>query len=222
MKTWTLSLAILGSALLTQTAHGDQCAWINAKEANKAYAVLAKQPKVLEFCEPCGDKAPGVPFVAQDVAIATPQGSYKEIQINGKGIDLAYTYVQTSPTDYRNLAKLAGCPASDVSLSLNIADETPHGVLIMPDDKPLPPEPVVEPPAPPPPPPVFAAPPPPPPPAPTLVSYYTTTIEHAVPWSILALAAAGGFISGVGFTLAVFAVRRRRAMRPRASDLPIA
>lgn len=223
MKTWTLSLAIVGSALLAQTARADQCAWITDKEASKAQAILAKQPKVLEFCEPCGDKAPGMPFVAGDVTMTTPDSRYKEIQINGKDIDLAYIYVQTSPTQYRNLAKLAGCSASDVSPSLYIANETPTGVLITPDPDPVPPEPVVEPVVEPPPPPApaFAAPPPPAPPAQTLVSYYTTTIEHTVPWSVLVLAAAGGFVSGVGFTFALLALRRRRAMRPRANDLPV-
>lgn len=216
MKTWTLSLAAAASSLLlsTQSAHADQCAWNDEAHAAKAKAILAKQPKVIAYCEPCGDKAPGEPVIARDVTVTTPQDAYREVSINGQPVDLAYTFVQVSSTKYKNLAKMVGCPASGVSSSLKIADETPTGVLITPTEPPPPPpeQPTIEPMV------IAAAPPPPPPPN---VSYYNTTVEANVSWFVVALAGCAGFLSGAAMTFAGMTIRRRRAMRPRASDLPV-
>ena len=215
MKTWTLSLAAAaGTLLLASTSHADQCAWITDAQAAKAAAILAKHPKVIAFCEPCGDKAPGEPAVASSADVTTPEAGYREVTINGSPVDLAYTYVQTSPTRYANLAKLAKCPATGVSPFLTVKDETPSGQLITGNQSAWPPDPPplqvpVKEPAP-----SEAAPPPPP-----SVSYYHTTVEASIPWSIVALAAAAGFMSGATFTLGAVALRRRRSMKPRATDL---
>lgn len=212
MKTWTLSLALAGSALLAGTARADQCQWNDRAHAQKAQALLAQHPKVLSYCEPCGDKAPGEPFDVESVRVITPpQTSYREVLINGDAVDLAYTYVQVSPTEYKNLAKLAGCPASGVTATLSIAEETPTGVLIATTETPPEqPAPIV-----------LATPTPPPlPPAPQY-TYHTTTIVQPIPWLVLALAAGGGFITGAASMLIAMTIRtRRRAMKPRASDLP--
>lgn len=214
MKTLTLTLVLA----LAGTAYADQCEWIDGTAAAKAQKLLAGHPKVIAFCEPCGEKAPGVPEVASRVDVTTPEAGYKEIAINGKGVDLAYTFVQTSPGTYKNLAKLAGCEATDVSPSLKVADETPNGVLITADDhKPAPP--------PPPPQPAFdpqplplqltipaAAPPP---------QIVVVETRPAFPWAMAALALVTGFGATLAGVLAVDALRRRRrAMRPRASELP--
>src|SRR3990167_3966982 len=186
MKTWPLSLAAAASCLLlaTQSAHADQCAWNDEAHAAKAEAILAKHPKVIAYCEPCGDKAPGEPAIARAVTVTTPQDAYREVSINGQPVDLAYTFVQVSSTKYKNLAKMVGCPASGVSSSLKVADETPTGVLITPTEPPPPPpaqpakptEPLV-------PPMVIAA------PVPTPhISYYNTTVESNVSWFVVALA----------------------------------
>ncbi len=222
MKTWTLSLAAAASCLLlsAQSAHADQCAWNDEAHAAKAEAILAKHPKVIAYCEPCGDKAPGEPAIARDVTVTTPQGAYREVSINGQPVDLAYTFVQVSSTKYKNLAKMVGCPASGVSSSLKVADETPTGVLITPTEPPPPPpeqparpiEPLV--------PPMVIAAPAPPAPAPN-VSYYNTTVEANVSWFVVALAGCAGFLSGATLMFAGMTVRRRRAMRPRANDLPL-
>jgi hypothetical protein len=222
MKTWTLSLAAAASCLLisTQTARADQCAWNEAAHATKAEAILAKHPKVIAYCEPCGDKAPGEPVIARDVSVTTPQGDYREVSINGQAVDLAYTFVQVSGTKYKNLAKMVGCPASGVSSSLKVADETPTGVLITPTEQPTPPvERLPEPVPPLIPPMVIAAPAPPAPPS--NVSYYNTTVQANVGWFTVALAGCAGFLSGVAMTFGAMTIRRRRSMRPRANDLPL-
>ncbi len=217
MKTWTLSVAAVAtSLLLARAAHADQCAWNEDAHATKAKTILAKHPKVIEFCEPCGEKAPGEPYIASTVTIDSPAAGYKEVSINGKPIDLAYTFVQVSSTKYKNLAKLAGCPASGVSASLKIADETPDSVLITSNQTQEPP-----PPPPPEPPPIQIAqlPAPTPPPATQYVSYYNNTVEANVPWSVVLLAGCAGFLSGIACTLGAVTIRRRRAMKPRATDL---
>lgn len=211
MKIWIVPISL---ALLGGTARADQCEWVEPAIAQKARALLEKQPKVISFCEPCGDKAPGEPAVAHAIDIRVPERGLEEVYINGTGVDLAYTYVKTDDGHYRNLALLAGCPATDVSPSLAVDAETPNGVLITADDQALPPPPPVAPVIPT----VAIAPVPPPPPAPPAVYVYSTT-THDVPWLALAVAAGAGALGGSLMTLLVLGIRRRRDMRPRAADL---
>jgi hypothetical protein len=210
MKAWLIPITL---SLVAGTAHADQCAWIDAAVADKAQAILTAKQQFLELCEPCGDQAPGIPQRVQSVDIASPQADYREVSLNGKGIDLAYVFVKTDDTRYQNLAALAGCPATGVSPSLTIEAETTNGVLISADNKPTPPPQaatiVTEVPA--------YAPAPPPPPPPQVYVYSTTT--HQVAWFAIALAAAGGLITGAAAMLALVMIRRRRAMRPRAMDI---
>jgi len=191
-------------ALVASTAHADQCEWVADAVAHRAQQILAKHPQVIQFCEPCGDAAPGTPVETKTVAVTRPQAGYKQLQINGQAIDLAYAYVKTSSTQYANLAKLAGCATEGVSPTLTVADETSHGVLITPSDVPV--AIATEP----------ALPRVPTPIAPVYI--YSTTTEH-LPWLAVALATAAGFVLGAGSTRLVVALRRRRAMRPRASEL---
>lgn len=204
-----VALTFAAVLLLAHPAHADQCAWVDDAVAQRAVAILASQPKVIAFCEPCGEQAPGVPQLASTVELRSPEAGYQEVHLDGTPIDLAYTFVQTSASHYRNLAALAGCPAHGVSASLNVTDETPTGVLITAEGgAPL------------------AAPrltPPPhvPPPSPT-VYVYSPTIMHELPWVAFLLACGGaGAFAALGVTMAS-ARRRRRAMRPRAAELPLA
>jgi hypothetical protein len=83
--------------------------------------ILATHPTVVEYCERCGDKAPGMPHPAED-----------------RPKDLASTYVKTSDVRYQNLALLANCVAEPLAVpSLKVLDETPTGVLIVPDTTPV-------------------------------------------------------------------------------------
>lgn len=207
-----ISLAILGG-----TARADQCQWIDDAAASKARAILEASPKLLAFCEPCGDQVPGVPEVASRVEVRTPAPGHRELFVNGsaRGIDLAYTYVQTSPRQYANLAVLAGCHASDVSPTLAVSEETPSGVLITASDAPVTMQPAVtKAPAPAPMTPAAAS-----GWAPSFGLHVHTTTVHAVPWLVIALAASGGALSGAMLALVVVAARRRRAMHPRAVEL---
>lgn len=204
-----VALALVAVPLLASPARADQCAWIDHAVAHRAAAILATQPKVIAFCEPCGEQAPGVPRVASTAALRSPEPGYQEVHINGVPVDLAYTFVQTSPERYQNLAALAGCPADGVSPSLTVTDETPTGVLIVADDPPATP------------PPTIAAPAPPLPAPPPTVYVFSSTITHEVSWPALLLGGAGGVAAGTLGLFMVGALRRRRTLRPRAAELPI-
>jgi hypothetical protein len=220
MKPQALILALAASAGLTGTAHADQCEWNEPDIADRAQRLLAQHPRVLAMCEPCGDTVPGVPFEARKVTLNTPQPGYREVRIDGQAIDLAYTYVQTGPDRFENLAALAGCEAHGVTRRLHIASENPTGVLITSEPAPvvmrLGPDPA--PPEPPPPPPPPAPPAEPPPPAATAPSMTISVTAHApsaLPWLAVLFASLTGFFFGAAMT----AVRRRRTLRPRAADL---
>lgn len=220
MKTLTIGIVLA----MAGTAYADQCEWVDAKVAAKADKLLANHPKVIAFCEPCGETAPGAPEVASRIEVGVPDPGYKDVRINGSPVDLAYTYVQTSPGLYRNLALLSGCEASGVSPSLKIADATPNGVLITADTAEAPPPPVqaaaVQA-APPPPQIVLTLPsgPPAPAPPPQIVVVQT---RATYPWAMIALAGLTGFGATLFAVLTLAALRRhRRAMRPRASELSV-
>lgn len=214
MKSLTILLALGG---LAGTAHADQCEWVSEAQAAKATAILANKPKLIAFCEPCGDAAPGEPFVPKTIERAAVGDGYQAVSIDGRSYDLAYTFAKTTDTHYENLAVLAGCPAEGVSPSLRIEAETPSGVMITADDH-RPPAQAV---------PAVDEPPPPaterlviaaPPSSPQTI-VYSTTYTLSISWLAVAIAGAGGFFAGAMTMLGAIALRRRRAMRPRATDL---
>lgn len=213
MKAWLIPISL---CLAASPAYADQCAWIDEAAALKAQRILKSSPKFIEYCEPCDETAPGTPQVAKTVDVNDAgDGNYKEVSINGKAIDLAYVFVKTSDARYENLASLAGCPATGVSPSLTIEAETRTGVMITADNDP-PAQgmtPVSEVPS-------FgerAVPPPVAPPLQQVYVYKTTT--HEIAWLPIALAAAGGFVSGSALLILLIVMRRRHALRPRAVNL---
>ncbi len=214
MKAWLIPISLSSLVAGAGTARADQCAWVTDAQARKAQSIVTSSTKFIDFCEPCGDVAPGTPQKIENVNIDTPHAGYRELTLNGTPIDLAYVFVKTSDSEYSNLAKLAGCPATGVSPTLAVASETKDGVMITADTKapppPLPPQmtPVTSVPA-------YTVLPSPPPQV-----YVYTTVSREMPWFALALAAGGGFITGSATTLTLLAIRRRRAMRPRAVDMP--
>ena len=139
MKRWSV-LAALGGALvaLAAPARADQCALVQPAVAQRALAAVQQHERLVTFCEPCGDAAPGEPAAVKSVRIGSDAASdsMEELWVDGAPIDLAYAYVQTSPARYDNLAALAGCPTTGVSPGLNVARE-PDGVLITASAKPI-------------------------------------------------------------------------------------
>ena len=121
---WTLPLAATAVCMFAASvAYADQCAWITQAQAERAKTIIENHPKVIEYCEPCNEKRPGKPYFAWTVEVEQQEGNYYQVLINGREVDLAYTFVAVSPTKYENLARKVGCPAVGVSASLDVDDD---------------------------------------------------------------------------------------------------
>jgi hypothetical protein len=117
MKKSVITLAIgLGFATInTSGALADQCAYVTKAQAIAAFQNLSIGQTIYEFCELCGDRT-SRPVVIQSLNLKnTDSPGYWQILVNGKGIDLAYTYVDYKDSGRRriNLALTANCPAVD-------------------------------------------------------------------------------------------------------------
>ena len=113
------SLVVVVVSAAVTTARADQCQLVDADAA--AWAVkLVKNGMVVSYCAKCGDKAPKKPEKVARAEVK-PDGSDSEVQINGQGVDLAYTYVQTGKTTWSNVAALVGCPTTGVQSFVTLA-----------------------------------------------------------------------------------------------------
>lgn len=133
MKRWMMLAALGGAIGAGAPARADQCAWVEPAVAARALAAVQQHPRLVTFCEPCGDPAPGEPATVRSARVggdaASGAAGMQELWVDGAPIDLAYAYVQTSPTRYDNLAALAGCATTGVSPGLDVAAER-EGVMI--------------------------------------------------------------------------------------------
>ncbi|ACK67091.1 hypothetical protein PCC8801_3110 [Rippkaea orientalis PCC 8801] len=108
--------SVITTISVTLPAYADQCSYITKEQALRAVSLLDLKQMVYLFCEPCGEKVPQRINI-NSLAVATVNyQDFWQVSINGKGIDLAYTFIESS-LDKKpiNLAAIAGCPASDVS-----------------------------------------------------------------------------------------------------------
>lgn len=96
----------------------DQHAWLSPQTAERVSQLIMPGMSLRFFCQPCGDKT----WTEQEVKhIVLRSGSdHSEVVINGKGIDLAYTYI-LSDGQWTNLAMLLDLETSGVSQTLNDA-----------------------------------------------------------------------------------------------------
>jgi hypothetical protein len=134
MTRLVLTLAFcLPLALLGRPALADQCAWISAEQADRALKLLKQGTPYLLYCEPCGEKQPTHVGTVQtaEARVAGDAGQYKEVLVDGKEVDLAYTFVKvkTADKEYQNLAKLAGCGCTGVSKSVTYPVVSARGKL---------------------------------------------------------------------------------------------
>lgn len=209
MKPVVALLALTVCGLSARAAHADQCAWVSPRVAERASQALAGDAVVLDYCQPCGEVAPGEPRPVGQVSLRSVGDGYQEVVLDGRGIDLAYTYLRTAPDRFENLAALSGCPATGVSARIGVA---PRDQTIAPAAAPT----------------RFASPPPPASvaPAPTPIpSHYVTpappvhvvqlSVAPIAPAWLIALAGATSALAA-GLALVVVSASRRR----RSSSLP--
>lgn len=108
-------LLVLAS-LFSGVAFADQCAYITHDEASRAVLLLQKGAVVGFNCAPCGEVGIQKVEVVSKAEVASANfQDFSEVKLNGKGIDLAYTYIQTAPNKMVNLAKAVGCQSLDES-----------------------------------------------------------------------------------------------------------
>jgi hypothetical protein len=187
--------------LVPTVAHADQCELVSDAVATRAVSALRGHPNVIEFCEPCGDQAPGAPHAIGHLAQRGSDGSFA-VTLDQREVDLAYLYVQTAPSTYANVAALAGCPTTGVSPSLHVDAASDRGVLITATDYPVThlPHPAEA------------------PPPPATITYVVEPQPQPGLWTVIAACA---LLNGLWALAAVLLLRRRRAvaMRPRAIDM---
>ena len=206
-------LWLIAPILWCGAAQASPCAWVREDIARAAQHELATHPRIVPYCEACGDPAPGEPRLARGLAVArvddVSEGSgLYELRVAGAAIDLGSTYVQTGPGRYENLAMLAGCWMGAATPSLRGEIQPGGGELITPDGTPVM---RVAPPGP-----AEVAPAPRPPPA----EVDRLVFVEVHPWLWLA----GGIgIAACGFFGLVLVLGRRRRVTaglPRALHLP--
>ena len=113
-KSWVLAVII---GILTAPVWGDQCELISPEQAGQALAFLKPGATMVEFCEPCGDKDfYSKPQQVINAIQAVAEQEYWAVKVNGKGVDLAYTFVRNTEGSFLNVSKLANCPSDDVSI----------------------------------------------------------------------------------------------------------
>ncbi|GBC61791.1 hypothetical protein DENIS_2753 [Desulfonema ishimotonii] len=106
---WGILLSLLAFA---GGAFADQAALIEKGKAYQAAALVSPGMELRRFCAPCGDAA-WTSLTVRGVEVRPASGSYYELAVNGKGVDLAYVYIRTDGR-WRNLAMTVGVPVSDI------------------------------------------------------------------------------------------------------------
>lgn len=91
----------------------DQAAYITQAEAEGAKYLLSQASTIKSYCAPCGDSTAIVVAVRQVDVVHTGYEDFWEVQINGEGIDLAYSYFLEG-TLWKNIAIQMGIPVVEV------------------------------------------------------------------------------------------------------------
>lgn len=116
MRHFIISLLLL-CTILCGGAVADQQAWIKKTDADRAVKLISEGEEVRLFCEPCNDTGYTRETAVSVNVAQTGTEDYYEVQVNGAGIDLAYTYIEEDG-QWVNLAKHLGLDAEGVSAVL--------------------------------------------------------------------------------------------------------
>jgi hypothetical protein len=103
-----------------QIAHAEQCLMMTDDQFKSAAKLLSLTPKILRFCQPCGDATPiavdvkTVSSKTENLGISGLEKFNQALVVNGKlGQDLAYMYVKIGSDTWANLGLLANCSRFD-------------------------------------------------------------------------------------------------------------
>lgn len=101
--------------LVAWGAQADQLAWIKKDAALEAVALLRATGAYVEYCEPCGEADKPVQAAVTSVRLVEAGVvDLWEVHVNGKPIDLAYTFVAAGKL-HVNLALLVGLKSAGTS-----------------------------------------------------------------------------------------------------------
>jgi hypothetical protein len=121
MKAWGLVGSMVISLILAPAARADQCAYVSKAQAVAAFNQLSIGQTIYEFCELCGDRTPRALAIRTLAVKNTDTSGFWQVMVNGRGIDLAYTYIDYGDSSRSgrsgkrrvNLALVANCAAID-------------------------------------------------------------------------------------------------------------
>jgi hypothetical protein len=133
-----LVLSVVAALGAPAIASADRCALNSRSVAERALTIVKQGSTVLEYCEPCGDKAPGKPFVVKSI-----ENKDGRVLVNGSVRSLAYLFVKGGAEHYQNVGIMSRCGARDVSAW--IIDGEPSGPHKVPPAPPPPPRPPITP-----------------------------------------------------------------------------
>lgn len=108
----------LGTTFVSGFVFADQCVYVSAEQAKQAQELVVEYGTIASFCEPCGMHTPIVAKVDTVENISANYQGFHILSINGKNVDLAYTFVKTGENTFENLSKLVDCTSHGVSQSL--------------------------------------------------------------------------------------------------------
>lgn len=95
-------------------AFADQAIYLDKVDAERAVALLKNAESLKTYCAPCNDPSVKHIVVASILSAKVNYQDFWEVQINGKGEDLAYLYFLDN-NKWRNVAMALNIPVSDVS-----------------------------------------------------------------------------------------------------------
>lgn len=106
---------------ISSIALADQCQLMDKEVGERAKLLLKNNSEIVLHCKPCGDKIANSKVEVVRNIKATEQAGMIELKLNNKTnlpFDMAYTYIKVAPNTYVNVAKVIGCPVSDVPASI--------------------------------------------------------------------------------------------------------
>jgi hypothetical protein len=104
-----VAAGILTSLVFARSALADQCQAITETQAWLALKIIKGSDRTYaDYCEKCGDKQPVVRRAK--TWVVKKDGEHHTLTLNGKPVDLAYTYFPMIHGEFWNLAKAVGCP----------------------------------------------------------------------------------------------------------------
>lgn len=127
METYMKAILFTLVTLFSMNVMADQCQAIKLDEAERAAILIQKNSTITEYCEPCENGKIGSTSVVKSVKVVPlvlfGNETYYEVKVNGKSLDLAYTFLKVAPNRSVNVAKAVACSTLDHSSVSSVIDD---------------------------------------------------------------------------------------------------